>query len=211
MTTTPGSSRPEHRSRLPRLVPDRMEEEQRTLYRTITGGPRASGPSLFRIADDDGALLGPFGVMLHAPRIGTALQQVGLEIRYHSQFSDRAREIAILAVGAHWNSAYEAYAHEAVGRACGLTEPELEALADGRDPEFTDPVEDATWRLTIAMLAGDVDDETWARCVPPFTVAQVVELSTLVGYYATLALQMRVLRSDVVPMDPTSLGDVTSE
>lgn len=171
------------------------------LYRALTGGPRASGPRLFRIADDSGRLLGPFGVMLHAPRVGTALQQVGVEIRYHSEFSDRAREIAILAVGAHWSSAYETYAHRAVGRACGLSEDVMDAVATGRDPELTDPAEEATWRLTIAMLGGDVDDETWASCVPPLTVVQVVELSTLVGYYSTLALQMRVLRTDVVPDD----------
>ncbi|MEU6746679.1 hypothetical protein ABZ914_10690 [Spirillospora sp. NPDC046719] len=49
-------------------------------------------------------------------------------------------------------------------------------------------------RLTRALVTGDVDDATWAACVPPLDRETVFELTTLVGYYATLALQMRVFR-----------------
>jgi 4-carboxymuconolactone decarboxylase len=47
-----------------------------------------------------------------------------------------------------------------------------------------------------ALLGGDVDDRTWAACVPPLDATAVFELTTLVGYYSMLALQMRVLRVD---------------
>jgi 4-carboxymuconolactone decarboxylase len=53
-------------------------------------------------------------------------------------------------------------------------------------------VERAGVRLTRALVHGDVDDATWSACVPPLTERTVFELTTLVGYYATLALQMRV-------------------
>jgi 4-carboxymuconolactone decarboxylase len=48
--------------------------------------------------------------------------------------------------------------------------------------------------MVTALLAGDVDDRTWSACVPPLDAAAVFELTTLVGYYSTLALQMRVFR-----------------
>lgn len=58
--------------------------------------------------------------------------------------------------------------------------------------ELADPREAAVLRLTRALIAGNVDDETWDACVPPLERKTVFELTTLVGYYSTLALQMRV-------------------
>lgn len=197
--TPESAARGDRLPRAPRLLPADLSPAQLDLYRTLTEGPRSSGPTLFRIFDDDGALLGPFANLLHAPGVGTALQQVGVEVRYGTDLSARSREIAILTVAAHWQSAYEVYAHEAVGRACGLTEEVLAGLAEGDRIACDDPVEQATWELTRAMLAGVVDDATWARCVPPLTLRQVLELSTLVGYYSTLALQMRVFDNDGAP------------
>ncbi len=71
-----------------------------------------------------------------------------------------------------------------------------EALAESRDrlPQLDDPVELAGLRLTSALTMGDVDEETWDQCVPPLSERDVFELIVLVGYYSTLALQMRVLR-----------------
>jgi 4-carboxymuconolactone decarboxylase len=95
-------------------------------------------------------------------------------------------------VAAHWDSEFERTAHEAVGRAVGLSEAELGAIREGGLPPLEDPVERAGVRLTRALVHGDVDDATWSACVPPLTERTVFELTTLVGYYATLALQMRV-------------------
>lgn len=186
--------------RAPRLLPADLTEAQRDLYDAIVG-PRAKGGSPFRILDADDALVGPFGNLLHAPSIGSALQEVGVALRYRSSFTARAREIAILTVAAHHGSAYETYAHQAVGRVAGLSEAEIDALERGVDPLLADPVEHAVWAITAALVRGDVDGPTWASCLPPLSVADVVELSALVGYYSTLALQMRVLRNDVVPAE----------
>ena len=97
-------------------------------------------------------------------------------------------------VAQHWDSAFERESHEAVGRAAGLTEEELTDLRAGRRPRLDDAAEAACWTLTRALVQGDVDDGTWAACVPPLDQETVFELTTLVGYYATLALQLRVFR-----------------
>jgi 4-carboxymuconolactone decarboxylase len=139
-------------------------------------------------------LLGPFNEFLLRPALGDALQRVGAAVRYAGSLGGRAREMAILVVAAHWDSAFERTAHEAVGRAAGLTDAELAAIAAGAPLDFDDPAEAAVLRLTRALVTGDVDDATWAACVPPLDRQTVFELTTLVGYYATLALQMRVFR-----------------
>ncbi len=46
--------------------------------------------------------------------------------------------------------------------------------------------------MTQALLRGDGSDEEWEGPAARIGPAAVFELSTLVGYYATLALQLRV-------------------
>jgi 4-carboxymuconolactone decarboxylase len=180
--------------RLEPIRPEEQDEQQRTLHASITGGPRANGPRHFRLTTDDGALRGPFNAFLLSPGLGGALERLGSAVRYATSLSDRTRELAILAVAAHWSSAFEWEAHEAVGRAAGVTATELDALRRGEVPPLDDEDERAAAELVCCLLAGDVSDEEWRRWAEPLGEAVVFELSTLVGYYATLALQMRVFR-----------------
>ena len=181
-------------TRLHRSTPDELDGDRRALYDAIAAGPRSQGPQLFPLTDDDGALRGPFNAFLLAPALGDALQRLGAAVRYGTALSDRVREMAVLVVAAREDSAFERESHEAVGRAVGLTEDEIGALRAGRVPALTDPEEVACLVLARALAEGDVDDATWAACVPPLTPGTVFELSTLVGYYRTLALQLRVFR-----------------
>jgi 4-carboxymuconolactone decarboxylase len=187
-------------TRAPRLVPAALDEAQREVYDAVTGGPRAQGPALFRLVDDDGALEGPFNAFLLQPGVGMALQALGAAVRYETTFSDRAREIAILVVAGHRDSAFEWYAHEAVGRHAGLTDAELQALREHDDDAFPDATERVVARTTRRLLAdGDLDDEAFAEATDALGLPQVFELLTLVGYYDTLALQLRVLRVAAPP------------
>lgn len=165
--------------RFPKLTRAELTPEQAELYDAIVGGPRASGP--FPLQDADGSLTGPFGVMLHAPGVGGPLQELGAAVRYRTVLSDRVREIAILSVAAATGCAFERHAHEPIGRAAGLTEAELAALADG---SFTsdDPVESAAHALGERPLTEQEYRTLGAQ--------RVVELVVLFGYYRTLAQLM---------------------
>lgn len=187
-------------SRLPILRPEGLDDVQRALYDAIAGGPRAGGP--FALAGAGGGLVGPFNAMLYAPAVGDALQALGAALRYRTTLPDRLRELAVLAVAAHWGSAFERHAHEAVGRRVGLTESELTAVRENRDAELTDPAERTALAVARALTGrGDLDDGEYAEAVAVLGRPALVELSTLVGYYAALALQLRVFRVDI-PADP---------
>lgn len=199
---------------LRRLTPPELDDRQRALYDTITGGPRASGSQHFRLVDDRGGLEGPFNAMLLQPELGDRLQELGSAVRYATSLGARAREIAILVVAATWRSEFEQHAHEAVGRAVGLTETELAAIRAGSaaDTEgaWPDRRDLALVRVVRALAEqGDLDDDTYADAVAEFAEAGVFELTTLVGYYATLALQLRVFRVHTPgsPPDSTSTTD----
>jgi 4-carboxymuconolactone decarboxylase len=183
-------------SRLAPLTPDELDPDQRALYDTIVSGPRSQGPQHFALTRPDGSLTGPFNAFLLSPSVGGALQELGAALRYRTSLGDRVREIAILMVAAHWDSAFERHAHEAVGRAVGLTDAELATIREGAPPAYEDAAEQAAARLVRTMLGGDVDDRTWEECAKALGPQVVFELSALVGYYSTLALQLRVFRAD---------------
>ena len=181
-------------ARIGKFEPSGLDAEQRSLYDAIAGGRRAQGPQLFRLADAAGRLEGPFNAFLLQPRLGSALQALGASVRYDTGLDDRCREIAILVVAAHWRSDFEWYAHEAVGRAAGLGDAELAALREDRHAELAGR-ESVVARTAAALVTrGDLDDAEYGEAVGHIGPAGLFELLTLVGYYATLALQLRVFR-----------------
>lgn len=178
--------------RLVRLTPGELDADQRLVYEGIAGGDRAQGVQHFPLVDADGSLNGPFGIMLHAPGISGALQELGATIRYRTSLTARVREIAILMVAQAAQSPFEWWAHERVGRAVGLTEAELAALA-GEGFTSEDLVEQASADLCRHTLGGQpLDDATYAAFQSRLGTTTMIELITLVGYYRTLADLMLV-------------------
>ncbi len=100
-----------------------------------------------------------FGLMLHVPGLGSALQELGSAVRYRTAMTARIREIAILTVAAATESEFERYAHERVGHAVGLSAEETTALRSG---EFRseDPTEQAAYDVCRHLLAGATPSAT---------------------------------------------------
>lgn len=182
-------------NRLKKLRPEELSEAQRALYDDISGGPRSQGPQRFGLKDEHGSLVGPFNAFLLQPKVGGPLQALGAAIRYETSLSNRQREIAILIVAEHWDSSFERYAHEAIGRAVGLTEVEIEGLRNADYSPFHDPAELAFAKICHSLAkAGDLDTSEYDQAVGLLGESGLFELLSLVGYYATLALQLRVFR-----------------
>jgi 4-carboxymuconolactone decarboxylase len=101
----------------------------------------------------------------------------------------------ILAVAAAEDSAFERSAHEALGRGAGLSDQDLLAVEHGGDLPGQDQVEHAALAATRALVAqGDLDDDAYASAVSVLGERALFEIMTLVGYYRTIALQLRVFR-----------------
>ena len=181
-------------ARVAKLDPASLDAEQRSLYVEITAGRRAQSRQPSRLTDENGRLEGPFNAFLLQPRLGSALQALGSAVRFDTGLDDRCREIAILVVAGHWRSAFEWYAHERIGRSAGLTDADLRALRDQRHGNLAG--REATVARTAAALAarGDLDDSEYQEAVDALGEGGLFELLTLVGYYAALALQLRVFR-----------------
>ncbi|OBY29447.1 carboxymuconolactone decarboxylase family protein [Mycolicibacter kumamotonensis] len=179
-------------SRIPSFGPDNLDESQSRLYAAIVGG-RAGITTTVPLTDDEGVLTGPFNAMLLSPELGMALQELGTAIRYRSALRPRSRELAILAVAAHWQCQFELDAHTLIGAHVGLTGAELDALRSGGELQLHDDEEAAT--LTVArtlVRTADLDPSDYDAAASALGPAKLFEISTLVGYYSLLALQMRI-------------------
>jgi 4-carboxymuconolactone decarboxylase len=191
--------------RLAKIDVETLDTDQRALYNELVSGPRSRGPQSFELCDDRGRLEGPFNAMLLSPGLGGALQAVGAQVRYATGFGQRARELAILAVGYAWESGFEIYAHERVARAAGLTDAELSAVRAGRWGDLADPVERLVATLAHALAKrGDLSPDEYLAGRDLLGDQGIFELTTLVGYYATLALQLRVFRVPAPGADDAS-------
>lgn len=193
--------------RMPWYDPAGLDTERRAVYDEIAGGPRAAGPQAFELTDPDGRLEGPFNAMLTAPGIGGPLQRLGAAIRYASSLPARWREIAILEVAVARRSDFEWYAHERAGRAAGLGDDELAALAQGLDHPGLEAAERTLRKVVRALVAErDLDDELYARALADLGAERLYELLVLVGYYDTLALSLRVFRTPLPEGEPPVFG-----
>ena len=193
--------------RLPWFHPDELDAERRAVYDAIAGGRRAAGPQAFQLTDARGRLEGPFNAMLVSPGLGMALQELGAAVRYRTSLTDRAREIAVLALAALRRSDFEWYAHERVGRRAGVTEEELAALRDGGVPATLSEIERAVLDVSRALAVdGDLDDQAYADAEAVLGRGVLVELVLLVGYYDLLALSLRVFRTPLPAGEASPFG-----
>ena len=174
--------------RLDHLTKAELSAEQDALYDALLGGLLGDTRSAAVITDDDGKVQGPFTVMLHHPTVGHPVQDLGAVLRFRGSLSDRARELVILVVAAHWQSDFEWWAHERIGRNAGLTDAEIDALRTGAPLTVDDAVDQAAYDAAQAALGDE----------------QLVEVTSIVGYYGMLALQMRVFR--IAAPEPVSFS-----
>ena len=176
-------------TRASRPRPEDLDPAQRQVYDAIAAGPRA-GTGLVA---EDGTLRGPFNAMLLHPDVGGPLQALGAALRFGGRLPDRARELAVLRVAVSHGSRFERTAHEAIGRAVGLTEHELTALLEDDAVHWSDPLEAAVDEAArVLCRRDDVDDAAYRRWAGVLGEDGLMEVVTLVGYYGLLADVLRV-------------------
>ncbi|RAJ56571.1 4-carboxymuconolactone decarboxylase [Streptomyces sp. Amel2xB2] len=183
-----GSSGPVSPSvRLPRLTPEELTPDQDTLYRTIVGGPRQQHASFFPVADEEGVLSGPYRAMLLSPGVGTALERLGVAVRYRSELPLWARELAILTVAVHTDCPVEWRAHEELARSSGVPEETIRSLHT-ETPVLSGQEARAVYGFVTGLLRENrVAESTFREVEALWSTAGVFELVVTAGYYQIIA------------------------
>ncbi|MGX6450169.1 carboxymuconolactone decarboxylase family protein [Patulibacter sp. S7RM1-6] len=131
-------------------------------------------------------------------------------LRFASRLMPRGRlarrdtELVILRVAHLRGSTYELEHHERLGRQAGLTGEELlRVVAGPAAPGWSDRDRALLLAAEGLVLAGDLDDATWATLRAHLDEAEAIELLFLVGHYDLLATVIRTLR--IAPDGPRPL------
>lgn len=190
--------------RLKNISPDTYTDDQRKLHDVLQAsiGKHLRG---FVTSRKDGALIGPFNILLHFPRIGAAVWSVFSALADHSSLPSSVREIAILLTGARSSALYELYSHEAVALGLGMPFEKVATIAAGQRPVGLTREESVAFDVvSVFSRGGQIPNTTYRAAVECFGEQGVAELACTVGCYSTIGF---LLNSFDVALPGTELTE----
>lgn len=118
--------------------------------------------SSFKLKDDQGNLLGPFGILSYTPETFLLYLQHMQAINTLPYLTIRERELAALATAHVTQAAFITYAHKRIGMGAGLSQEQVDDAAEGKRPAGLEERESVVYdaALSIAKSSGKLDD--WA-------------------------------------------------
>jgi 4-carboxymuconolactone decarboxylase len=144
-----------------------------------------------RIAGTRGGVVrGPFAIWLRNPAIAEAADRLGTTLRQGS-LDQRLFELMVLVVARHWTAQYEWFAHARQGLQAGLSPAVIDAIRDGRKPEFARDDERLVYELVTEMNeTRTLSQPTYDRAVAALGLDRVIELVTSIGFYTMVAIML---------------------
>lgn len=169
--------------RLPAMKVEAMSAAQRQAAEALIAGPRK-------------AVFGPFIPLMRSPELMSRVGQVGEYLRFDSVLDVRVRELTMCLVARHVSNQFEWLMHAPLALKAGVPQASLDAIAEGRYPHSTAADEAAAVDLaTELLLHHGVSDASYAAALGVFGEQGVVELTTLIGYFAMVCWVMNVART----------------
>jgi alkylhydroperoxidase family enzyme len=134
-------------------------------------------------AEADPAPLNIFRTLARNHDLYKGFLSLGAHLLRGETLPARDREIIILRTGWRCASEYEFGQHTVIGLAAGLSEAEIERLADAGSGEWNDD-DRALVAMVDELCAEDfVSEPTWLALATRWTEEQLLELVVLAGYY----------------------------
>lgn len=173
--------------RLPMPAREAMSEAQKAAADELIAGPRK-------------AVFGPFIPLLRSPELMSRVGKLGEYLRFDSTLDARIRELSTCIAARHTGNQFEWVMHVPLALKAGVAQATLDAVGDGRYPVGLPEDEAAAAALSLEMLANHgVSDATYQRSLAAFGEQGLVELCTLVGYFAMICWVMNVARTPALP------------
>ena len=167
-----------------RLSPPTREsvrEDLREIFDGVTNGPGGVGT-------------GPMSVLKHSPELSRRAIPLFIYLRNESSIPWKARELAMLTTARAMDCPYIWNAHVGLGRQAGLSDSLVDALRDKKPLPSLAPDEAAVVNLGREFFETHrVSQETFQQTLDQFGAQGLVELTTLMGYYAMLAFNANTI------------------
>lgn len=173
-------------ARLDNLTRDQLKPEDQQFFDEISASR--------------GSVRGPYGVMLHSPKLAARVAHTGTHVRFDFDWPESLKETVILATAREIKSQYEFTAHARLARQAGTSESTIKALADGTAPAGLSGDEELVVRYTQQLLRDHkITDETYQAVVNRFGVQDTVNLTGLIGHYLLVGQILAAFEVELAP------------
>ena len=198
VVSTSGAVSSEKEPRFPQLKLEQLNEQQRPVAEEIM---KVSSVGLG----------GPYNPMLRSPVMADRMFKLLDYLRFNTSVPRKLNEFAILIQARLWTSQIEWYAHYPLAIKAGLAESVAADLKEGKRPASMQPDEAAVYDLCMeASTKHFVSDATFKRARELFTEQQVVDLITVSGTYASVAMLANIAEQTApggsTPLQPLPAG-----
>ena len=150
-------------------------------------------------ADSGGVVeSGPGSVMIYSPEMRRRANQFVGFFRDVTDLPHKLQELAMLLTARHMDCQYIWYAHAARGRQQGLSDEMVDALRE-RKPLPDLPADEAALVAYANEMFNNhrVSPDTYRAAVEHFGPRWLIELTTMMGYYTTLAYNANTFEIDL--------------
>jgi alkylhydroperoxidase family enzyme len=183
--------------RLEPTAPDEWDDETRQLLEKLA-------------TYTDGQVLNLLSTVARHPKLLKRWVVFGNHVLGGTTLPVRARELVILRTGLLARSGYEWAQHVAIARREGVSDTDIERVAEGPDAEGWSDAERALLRATDELMADDfVSDDTWKALAEHWSEQQCIDVVFAVGQYRITAMALNTfgvqLEDGVERFPPASL------
>ncbi len=169
--------------RMPAIPREAMNDAQSAAADALLAGPRKG-------------VKGPFIPLLRSPILMDKLAAVGEQLRFHCVLEQRLNQLVTLIVARHTCNQFEWAVHVPLALQEGVHAGAIADLAVGARPRDLQEDEQLTYDFVTELLAHNgVCDASYARAKAQWGEQGVLEMVTLVGYFATVCWVMNVART----------------
>ena len=173
-------------ARVPIVTRDMVPEEFRDAFDELT---RDTGGTISG---------GPISIIVNSPELARRRAGLTSYLRYESTFSNRIRELAILATARNFDCPYIWNAHASDAREAGVSDAIIDAIRDRQPlPPMADDEQAIVNYCTEFYRNHRVSASTFQIALEQFGAQHLVELTALMGHYAQTAFFLNAFEVDL--------------
>jgi 4-carboxymuconolactone decarboxylase len=175
--------------RLPDIVPEKLDAEQRRVYHDILNSPR-------------GVVQGPLRVWVNSPGLADRAQALGAFCRYDTCLEPRLSELAIIVTGAYWRAGFEWHVHAPIAVKAGIDPRCVEAIRRREKPAFEKADEGLVHDFARELLDDKfVSAATYKRAREVLGERLMIDLVGILGYYGLICMTINAFEVPVPEPD----------
>ncbi len=172
-------------ARIPPVTRESIKENLRTVFDEVAAGPGGLGT-------------GPMSILKNSPEMARRASPLFNSVRNESSLPMKARQLAMLTTARAMDCPSIWNAHVALGRREGLNDSLVDALRDRKPLPPLAADEAAVVNLGMEFFeTHKVSQGTFQLALDQFGAQGLVELTTLMGYYAMLAFNANTVDLDL--------------